>query len=63
MDYAKPSDVVASMVDASLKKLALAPRDIMIRGGFVFTSLALYATYKPATPTADVAQVAVQAAE
>lgn len=32
MDYAKPSDVVASMVDASLKKLALAPRDIMIRG-------------------------------
>ncbi|MGY4236655.1 formate/nitrite transporter [Bradyrhizobium sp. USDA 4449] len=32
MDYAKPSDVVVSMVDASLKKLALAPRDIMIRG-------------------------------
>ncbi|GGI24243.1 formate/nitrite transporter family protein [Bradyrhizobium guangdongense] len=32
MDYAKPSDVVASMVDASLKKLALAPRDIVIRG-------------------------------
>src|SRR5581483_1414161 len=32
MDYAKPSDVVASMVDASLKKLALAPRDIIIRG-------------------------------
>lgn len=32
MDYAKPSDVVASMVDASLNKLALAPRDIMIRG-------------------------------
>lgn len=32
MDYAKPSEVVVSMVDASLKKLALAPRDIMIRG-------------------------------
>ncbi|MEH2485364.1 formate/nitrite transporter family protein [Bradyrhizobium sp. AZCC 2230] len=32
MDYAKPSDVVTSMVDVSLKKLALAPRDIMIRG-------------------------------
>src|SRR4029077_6055447 len=32
MDYAKPSDVVASMVDASLKKLALAPRDLLIRG-------------------------------
>ena len=32
MDYAKPSDVVASMVDASLKKLGLGPRDLLIRG-------------------------------
>ena len=32
MDYAKPSDVVASMVDASIKKLALGPRDLLIRG-------------------------------
>jgi formate/nitrite transporter len=32
MDYAKPSDVVASMIDASLKKLVLAPRDLLIRG-------------------------------
>jgi formate/nitrite transporter len=32
MDYAKPSDVVASMIDASLKKLALGPRDLLIRG-------------------------------
>ena len=32
MDYAKPADVVAAMVDASLKKLALAPRDLLIRG-------------------------------
>jgi formate/nitrite transporter len=32
MDYAKPADVVASMIDASLKKLALAPRDLLIRG-------------------------------
>jgi formate/nitrite transporter len=32
MDYAKPSDVVASMVDASLNKLALGPRDLLIRG-------------------------------
>jgi formate/nitrite transporter FocA (FNT family) len=32
MDYAKPLDVVSAMVDASLKKLALAPRDLMIRG-------------------------------
>jgi formate/nitrite transporter len=32
MDYAKPADVVASMIDASLKKLALAPRDLLTRG-------------------------------
>jgi len=32
MDYIKPADVVASMIDASLKKLALAPRDLLIRG-------------------------------
>jgi formate transporter len=32
MDYAKPTDVVASMIDAGLKKLALAPRDLLIRG-------------------------------
>jgi formate/nitrite transporter len=32
MDYAKPSDVVASMVDVSLTKLALGPRDLLIRG-------------------------------
>jgi hypothetical protein len=32
MDYTKPADVVASMIDASLKKLALAPRDLLIRG-------------------------------
>jgi formate transporter len=32
MDYAKPADVVASMIDASLKKLTLSPRDLLIRG-------------------------------
>ena len=32
MDYAKPSDVVAAMVDAGMKKLALGPRDLLIRG-------------------------------
>ena len=32
MDYVKPADVVTAMVDASLKKLALAPRDLLIRG-------------------------------
>ena len=34
MDYAKPADVVASMVDTSLKKLALGPQDLLIRGAF-----------------------------
>jgi formate/nitrite transporter len=32
MDYIKPTDVVAAMIDAGLKKLALGPRDILIRG-------------------------------
>ena len=34
MDYAKPANVVASMIDVSLKKLALAPPDLLIRGAF-----------------------------
>ena len=47
MDYAKPADVVASMIDVSLKKLALAPSDLLIRGALsgallgAATSLAL----------------------
>ena len=32
MDYVKPADVVASMIDAGVKKLALGPRDLLIRG-------------------------------
>jgi formate/nitrite transporter len=32
MDYTKPADVVTSMIDSSEKKLALGPRDILIRG-------------------------------
>jgi len=32
MDYAKPADVVAAMIDASFKKLALSPRDLLVRG-------------------------------
>ena len=32
MDYNKPADVVAAMIDAGEKKLALGPRDIVIRG-------------------------------
>jgi len=32
MDYVRPSDVVSAMIDASIKKLALSPRDLLIRG-------------------------------
>ena len=32
MDYVRPAEVVNSMIDASLKKLALPPRDLLIRG-------------------------------
>jgi formate/nitrite transporter len=32
MDYVKPTDVAISMIDTASKKLALAPRDLLIRG-------------------------------
>ena len=32
MDYAKPADVVRTMIDSAGNKLALAPRDLLIRG-------------------------------
>jgi formate transporter len=32
MDYAKPTDVVATMIESARNKLALAPRDLVIRG-------------------------------
>jgi formate/nitrite transporter len=32
MDYVKPTEVVATMIEAARNKLALAPRDLMIRG-------------------------------
>jgi formate transporter len=32
MDYAKPAEVIAAMIDASEKELALDPRDLLIRG-------------------------------
>jgi formate/nitrite transporter FocA (FNT family) len=32
MDYVRPADVVNSMIEASTKKLTLAPRDLLIRG-------------------------------
>lgn len=47
MDYAKPTDVVATMIDVSQKKLTLSPRDLLIRGALsgallaTSTSLAL----------------------
>src|SRR6266851_3877589 len=56
MDYAKPADVVASMIDVSLKKLALAPRDLLIRGALsgallgAATSLALGAAVTTGQP-------------
>jgi formate/nitrite transporter len=49
MDYAKPSEVAVTMVEAGRAKLALAPRDILIRGALsgailgVATSLAITA--------------------
>jgi formate/nitrite transporter len=56
MDYAKPADIVASMIDASVKKLALAPRDLLIRGAIsgallgVSTSLAFGAAVTTGQP-------------
>ena len=32
MDYVKPADVAVAMVEAGKRKLALAPRDLLIRG-------------------------------
>jgi len=32
MDYVKPADVAVSMIDAGVRKLALPPRDLLIRG-------------------------------
>src|SRR5262249_52718323 len=32
MDYANPTDVVATMIESGRSKLALAPRDLLIRG-------------------------------
>ena len=56
MDYAKPTDVVATMIDASQKKLALSPRDLLIRGALsgallgTSTSLALGAAMTTGQP-------------
>lgn len=56
MDYAKPTDVVATMIDVSQKKLMLTPRDILIRGALsgallaTSTSLALGAAMTTGQP-------------
>jgi formate/nitrite transporter len=56
MDYAKPTDVVATMIEASQKKLTLTPRDILIRGALsgallaTSTSLALGAAMSTGQP-------------
>jgi formate/nitrite transporter len=56
MDYAKPTDVVATMIDVSQKKLKLASRDLLIRGALsgallgTSTSLALGAAITTGQP-------------
>jgi formate/nitrite transporter FocA (FNT family) len=32
MDYVKPIDIVSTMIESASAKLALAPRDLLIRG-------------------------------
>ncbi|HVO13747.1 MAG TPA: formate/nitrite transporter family protein [Alphaproteobacteria bacterium] len=56
MDYMKPKDVAATMVDAGTAKAGLAPRDLLVRGmlsgailGFA-TSLAIGATVQTGQP-------------
>jgi formate transporter len=56
MDYVKPADVAKAMVEAGLKKLALSPRDLLIRGVLsgailgVATSLAFTAAVSTGQP-------------
>jgi formate transporter len=56
MDYVKPADVAKSMVDAGSRKLALAPRDLLIRGTLsgailgVATSLAVNGAFTTGQP-------------
>ena len=50
MDYVKPADVAAAMVDTGRRKLGLSPADLLIRGALAgailaaATSLALTAS-------------------
>jgi formate/nitrite transporter len=56
MDYVKPADVVASMIDAGTRKAALPVRDLLIRGALsggilgIATSLAIIAAVQTNTP-------------
>jgi formate/nitrite transporter len=56
MDYTKPTDVVAAMIDGGRAKLALSSRDLLIRGALsgailgVSTSLALTAALSTGQP-------------
>jgi formate/nitrite transporter len=56
MDYAKPADVVVSMIQSSQHKLALEPRDLLIRGALsgailgVATSLAFTGALSTSQP-------------
>jgi formate/nitrite transporter len=56
MDYVKPADVGAAMIESGRRKLALAPRDLLIRGMLsgailgVATSLALTGTVQTKVP-------------
>ncbi|HZS63615.1 MAG TPA: formate/nitrite transporter family protein [Xanthobacteraceae bacterium] len=56
MDYVKPVDVAASMVDTGRRKLALSPTDLVIRGGLAgailaaATSLAITGTVQTGQP-------------
>src|SRR5262244_3010554 len=56
MDYVKPADLAAAMVDTGRRKLALSPADLLIRGALAggilaaATSLALTAIVQTAQP-------------
>jgi formate transporter len=56
MDYVKPADVAAAMVETGSRKLTLAPRDLLIRGALagailgVATSLAINAALSTGQP-------------
>jgi len=68
MDYVKPVDLAAAMIESGNNNLKRAPRDLLVRGallgaatslalgnlvgGFVFSGFALYVTHSLTLPTA-----------